>query len=891
LPAAAVKFKKTRLPLQIDEHQRQIANLSINSSRPLRGEDMRSNDSNKFESNPEGGKLTSGEVGSVKAARPVRRGEQGNISKSKMRPAPAKPRVTRFIALFIALLGVMLAQGSFVRARQAGAPESSKQTLRIVGDEITIIRDSFGVPHIIANTQAGLYYGGGYAVAQDRLYQLERYRRDARGELAETEGSLAFTRDQQTRTVGYTEQELQAAFDAMKTEIRKAFEAYADGINAYTEEASQQNKLPGAFGQAGIDRPARWRVTDSVAIGIIMSQRFGSDGGNELLNARIYKALKEKFDAQADNIFNDLLWINDPKSPTTIPSDKSSATAQSNKPWGIKTLPFGRLNDHLLAQAHELERQRAVYDYARKYNLPTKWGSYAWLISPRRSASGSAILVGGPQMGFSTPSIVHEIQYSGDGINVIGMGFAGIPGVLIGHNDNLAWTLTSGATDMVDIFAEKLNPNNKRQYLHKGRYLNMDKRVEVIKTKGEEPREIEVCRSIHGPIIGWDEQAGIAYSRAASYAGHELSSIEALYAINRARNIHEIGAIAECFHTNYNLFVATADGDIGFWHCGKPPLRVRGYDGRLPAPGTGEADWSGRIAFANMPYIINPSQGYLANWNDKPAKWWDNGDRTAWGEVSGVTRIQKLIESHDKMTFEQARDIIQDIATNDANADFIKPYLLAAIEKTGAARDAGIKEALAYLRAWDNHAVDGAVAKTIFDVWIAMLSEDIFLDELKDLNSIGAQFGITKLLARLAQPSLILHALNGKRAGVPPSRDYFNGAGRDEVLVAALRRALNELISRRGSQMNLWSFVSGEVNLSPLPGIPDSNRGTYIQVIEVSKPIFRGLTILPPGQSEDPRSPHYGDQREIAGYWRFKPIIYKRELLEKTLAAKQAGLN
>src|SRR5262249_5090371 len=152
------------------------------------------------------------------------------------------------------------------------------------------------------------------------------------------------------------------------------------------------------------------------------------------------------------------------------------------------------------------------------HNLPGKWGSYAWLISPGKSLSGNPVLVGGPQMGFSTPQIAHEIHYSSGDLNVIGMGFAGIPEVLIGHNDYLAWTTTSGLTDMVDIFAEKLNPQNKYQYMYKGQYRDMEKRVEVIKIKGEEPRQIEIYRTVHGPVTGWDDREGLAYSRAASFA-------------------------------------------------------------------------------------------------------------------------------------------------------------------------------------------------------------------------------------------------------------------------------------------------------------------------------------------------------------------------------------
>ncbi|HXG93326.1 MAG TPA: penicillin acylase family protein [Blastocatellia bacterium] len=788
------------------------------------------------------------------------------------------------------LIIASLANLSFPQQKPDKKTKFTRQTITVDGEEVTIIRDDFGVPHIFARTERGVYFGGGYAVAQDRLFQMERYRRDARGQVAEIEGAQAVQRDQQVRMIGYTEEQLQSFFDSLSDEMKRTFQAYADGVNAYIKEAIEQKKVPEQFARAGISEPAPWKVTDSVAIGILMAHRFGSGGGSENFNAQILKFLQSKFGADAEKVFNDLFWINDPKSPTTVPDEeKTEGVAPANGKKGV-ALDFRSLSDNALAQAEAVSDQTAVYQYNGAHNLPTKWGSYAWVISPRRSVTGNAMIVGGPQMGFSTPQIAHEIHYSTGDLNVIGMGFAGVPEVLIGHNDHLAWTTTSGITDMVDIFAEKLNPQDKHQYFYKGQWRDMQKRVETINVKGGEPVKLEIYRTVHGPIVAWDEKAGIAYSRAASFAGKELSNIAAFHGFNRAKTIQEFAKHCESIFTNHNFFVATATGDIGYWHCGKPPIRAKGQDPRLPTPGTGEMDWTGLVPFSKMPQMINPKQGFIVNWNNKPAKWWDNGDRPAWGEIFRIHRIDKLIRAQDKMTFEQVRDITRDIGTNDPNADYLKPYLLAAIEKTGAAsKDARVNEATAYLRAWDNHAIDGSVAKTIFDAWLQAAREAIFADEFKELDSIGALAGQRNFFNQLIQPSMILHAIEGAKSGVPPSRDYFNGKNKDEVLVEALRKAIDDLSKKRGPQMNLWTYSQGEIDFKPLPGIIATNRGTYIQAIELSKPIFRSVNILPPGQSEDPRSPHYNDQREMAGYWRFKPMIYKRDLLERAFATEQAA--
>lgn len=760
----------------------------------------------------------------------------------------------------------------------------TRQILKLDGEEITVIRDNFGVPHIFAATERGAYYGGGYAVAQDRLYQLERFRRDARGEVAEIEGRPALTRDAITRSFIYTEPQLLAGFESLKNEVKESYTAYAEGINAYMKEVTEQRKLPEAFSKAGIGEPAQWKVTDSVAIAVMMAKRFGSIGGGEPLNARILKKLKEKFGDQADGIFNDLFWLNDPRSPVSVPGGEKSEPADPKNRNKAVTLRLDRLNDSSLEQAYEVAAETSVVEYAQKHGLPAKWGSYAWAISPALTVSGSAILVGGPQMGFSTPQIAHEIHYSAGAFNVIGMAIAGLPVVFVGHNDDLAWTMTSGLSDMVDIFAERLNPKNKYQYLYKGSYRDMEMRVETVKIKDQKPVPIHLYRTVHGPVVAWDEQAGIAYSSAASYRGHEIKTLEAFYGFNHAKDLTGFAKSAELIYTNHNLIAATSDGDIGYWHCGKPPIRARGYDLRLPPLGTGEYDWQGVMPFSKMPQVINPPQGFLVSWNNKPARWWDNGDFPVWGEIYHVHRLERLIKAQSKLTFEQVRDFNVDIATNEHAADYIKPYLLASISK--AARKNGDKriiEAAGYLQFWNNHAEDGSVGKTIFDAWYQEMLDATFGETLKEVKALIVQSGSTPVYNLIMQPSLLLHVLDGKKSGLPPSRDYFNGKSRDEVIVEALVRALDTLAGKRGPQMNLWTYNQGSTSFAPLPGIPSMARGTYIQVTELSKPLFRSVNILPPGQSEDFRSAHYRDQREMAGFWRFKPMLYKREQLEKFL--------
>jgi len=637
-------------------------------------------------------------------------------------------------------------------------------------------------------------------------------------------------------------------------------------------EAAATGKLPEGYARNRIE-PLPFRVTDSVAISDLMSQRFGSGGGAELRNLRYLIKLRNKFGTQSSQqIFDDLFWQNDPASPTTI--SETASGFQSNKPLlagRAQSRAWIGFSEAALARAETTADLSEIRAYAEGKGLFTRWGSYAWVVAPSRSASGNAVLVGGPQTGFATPQIAHEVHLSGAGLNIIGMGFAGIPGVLIGHNGHLAWTTTSGLTDMEDVFVEKLNPENRYQYWFQGRWHDMERRSETIRVRESKSEIVEVCRTVHGPVLEWDEAENVAYSLKRAFRGKELETMRAISGFWTAKNLDEFAAQAKLIWLTHNFFVATLQGEIGYWHCGRPPQRASGVDPRLPTSGTGEKEWKGVLAPELIPQWINPKQGFICNWNNKPVAYWNNGEAPVWGAIFRVYRIMELLEARPKLTFEQIRDITIDIGLNDPNAHYLKPHLLKAIAEARKPTEQW-KQAQEMLQAWDDHSVEGSVAKTIFDEWLQALRETIFADELRDIDK--------DLFNNITPPSLILHILEGKKASIPVRYDFLNGKSVMQVQLQALQMALENLASKRGPEMAFWGYVQPTINFSPLPSIPSTSRGTYIQIIELSKPQIRGLNILPPGQSEDSKSPHFGDQREMAGYWKFKPMLYTRDLLE-----------
>ena len=773
-----------------------------------------------------------------------------------------------------ACLAALLAQGP--------AAELKTLSLTYRGEPVKIVRDAYGVPHIVARTLAAASYGNGYAIAEDRIGQMDLNRRAARGEMAELVGASAVAADKETRLDGYTEAEREAQFGRLSADLRAMIEAYAEGVNAYLKDAQASGKkrmaanYPGAARGLDLATIRPWKVTDTVAIGQMMARRFGGDEGGELRNQLILTFLKSALKDEAYKIFNDALWRNDPASPTTIPPGEDGKKWHGKPHWSSvnPTGPTGLTSPTgptALLRAADVVSQRERLALAERMGLMTKWGSYCMAVSATRSVTGNAMLVGGPQMGFRTPQIAHEVHLRTDDVNVIGMGFPGIPGVLIGHNAHLAWSTTTGVNDQTDIFVETLHPTDNKQYRYKGQWRTMDERTETIQVRGGEPVTITCYRTVHGPVVQVDEKGRKAYSRMSSYWDKELDTFAAIGLMARAKTVSDFGKACSMIPTSHNWFCATQDGDIGFWFCGLSPIRAPGVDPRLPTPGEGGHEWRGFLPFDRMPSIINPKQGFVANWNNKPAVWWDNGDTPVWGEVFHNGRIAQLLAARRAISAQDLRDVIMDIGTYDYTAHVLLPMLRAALVQRIALPRAqpstDARKAAEYLLHWNRHAVEGSVAKTIFDAWLQEVREDLF----------GKVLGFIKLQGQnmfnmATQPSLIVHVLKDKRSSVPVQYDYLKGRHPNAVMIQALNRAVAKLIKERGPEMALWQHTRGKINFSPLPSIPSTDRGTYIQIVECARPNVRGVSILPPGQSECSDSPHFGDQRELAGWFFFKEM-------------------
>lgn len=694
------------------------------------------------------------------------------------------------------------------------------------GETVRIVRDDDGVPHIFAVRNVALFEAYGWVVAQDRLFQLEMNRRAARGRLSEVFGVKSLDADRFARSTGYTDSELTAQFAVLPSALQEALIAYARGINRYVQEVALVDpaKLPFELHRLNVV-PAPWRVEDSVAFGAFMLRRFGEIGGAEGKNAALLARLTERHGAQgAQAIFDDLMWSSDPNAPVTISPAGSARRHHARAPLAdpARTAAAGRLASAILPAPTELWRSLSV---------PSKLGSYAWVVASAKSADGATMLYGGPQMGFSAPEVVHEVQLvSDEGFNVVGMAFAGVPLVLIGRTPHLAWTSTTAVGDNVDIYSETLcdaGTGAASGTRFHDTCAPIATRVESIVVQGAPTDLWTVERSVHGPIVARDATTALAQKRA--HWQREAATFEGFWHFDRATSLQEFAAGIPHIVTQHNFLYADAQGNIAYWQAGRVPVRAAGFDFRLPLPGDGSAEWT--AASLPLPSSINPPQGYLANWNNKPNVDYPSADNRYFGEQSRLPDITARL-ALGQVRWDDMADIPRDIARvgyYGRVSRSLKPLLLAAM--AAAPVDATTQAALELVRGWDGIEVADAVtsrtlhpAALLFAAWQEALHARVF----------DAALGVDAGAGIAADVNVLLKALRGTTRF-----PFLRGIDVPTLLRDTFKQATQKLTSQYGSDPTTWLATRPTTTFNhPLVGavgtIPTSNRATYAQRVAFS---------------------------------------------------------
>lgn len=712
---------------------------------------------------------------------------------------------------------------------------------------MTIVRDRFGVPHVYGETADDVAFGAGYALAQDRLWQMHVFSLVAHGRLSHLFGSLIVADDKELRFWTYTAAERARRFETYPAEIRTMMRAFVDGVNKWIGEVRQDpvNKMPFEFAEYA-EPLDDWTIDDSLAMSDYLIYTFGSGGGSEIRNLALLQQMVAKYGpVDGRKAFEDLVWVNDPDSPLSIPEDfdwhrnparaRAEADAKTLEPDARISTPEDQRIAGPAARARGLGSQEALLDMritddvlkqvealsgvnGQWRKLFWRFGSNAQIVGPKHSDTGNTLGTAGPQVGLFVPQALTDFgMHAADGsIDATGMTFAGAgPAVLIGRGNGYQWTTTTGDSDITDTFVEQLHPTDKYQYLYnpepsdpsQARWERMECRTESYEQKGVPFDTQEICRTRHGPILAWDEPNRVAYSVRYAWFNREGGTVTGFFRTNSVRSIEDFATDANMLASNHNMFYTDDQGNIGYWHPGNFPERPAG-DLRLPFVGTGEQEWLGLVRAQDTPHAVHVEDDddehdfkrqWLANWNNKPAIDWDR--ENGWGAVHRVRALNDTLDPRGPQIRDPWGGLIdedgeigwQDLNANlryagyrDSNADFFAPLLPGA--GTQPVEGAALGVCDTYNGAIYDDNGDGQVDSacyTILGRFTSELRTAVFADDLGPLVS-------------NTNSSTVWHVMEPD-ARLEPQRDWLNGDSRASVAARAFTVAVDALRTQFGN--------------------------------------------------------------------------------------------
>jgi penicillin amidase len=801
--------------------------------------------------------------------------------------------------LIAAVLAAALLGGYVFYGARAGVPQTAGE-IRLPGlkEPVQVLRDSFGIPHIYAANSHDLFMAQGYVHAQDRFYQMDFWRHLSFGRLSEMFGPGRVNTDKFLRTIGWgrvAKQEL----ETVGPEVRQILQDYAEGVNAYmaTHSGAQLGMEYSILALISPSyKPGLWLPEESLAWGKVMSWDLGSNMDAEIERAVLLKTLSVE---QVNELF--------PLYPSTHPVILPDFKLADAAPAQIAAL--SGLTPDLTALRSRFNEVDALVG-PRGDGI----GSNNWVISGSRTASGKPLLANDPHLGPQLPSIWYEnglhCQQKNDACpyDVVGFSFPGDPGVIIGHNDRIAWGVTNVGPDVQDLYIEKINPANLDQYEVNGKWEDMQVFKETISISGGKTEAVTIRYTRHGPLIdqvyGKDSYPtfGVTlpekYAVAVKWTALEPGTLfRSILWIDKARNWDEFRAAAKDWAVpSQNLIYADVDGNIGYQTPGLIPIRAKG-DGRLPVPGwTDEYEWKGYIPFEKLPFTYNPKAGYVATANNAVV---DSSYPyllgTDWEYGYRQKRIVDLIEQAPGQI--DAAYIQKMHGDNtDLNAANLVPYL-----QKLQIDNAGQQAARKLFDGWDYQANMDSAPAALFEAFWKHVLADTFDNKLPEIaRPTGGSRWMYVMENLVKQP-------DSQWWDNPKTQPVEN---RDIIFKQALAEAVDELTKSLGSDPSKWKWGDlhtltlqnqslGQSGIAPIEDL--FNRGPFrtaggraivnatgwdtlggfqvnwvpsMRMIVDLSDLTKSQTINLTGESGHPYTPHYTDQTDLWRMIQYHPMLW-----------------
>lgn len=699
---------------------------------------------------------------------------------------------------------------------------------------VEVIRDQWGIPHIYAQNSADLFFAQGFVQAQDRLWQMEMWRRFNGGRLAEVVGPEALRHDRLMRLIQYQGPWDDAEFESYHPQGREIFSSFIAGVNAFIDQNA--DNLPLEFKLTGI-RPEPWTLRDAV---LRVPARSLASATAELRFALQVKELgAEEANRRARHDPVVPLHVADGVDFSLI-TDAVLDALQGSLP----TVPFPR--PPLLPEFRSIEGAVASVDFGAPENSP---GSNNWVVGPSRSATGEVILANDPHRQVTNPSLRYIVHLNAEGWDVIGATEPAIPGVAIGHNGRVAWGLTIVGTDYDDVFVERLNPDNLDEAAWQGGWYPLTVRVDTIPVLGQDPVVVEHRYSRNGPIFYVDSTNAVAYALRSTL--QEPGTAEYLGALR----LNQAGLTPTCreflqFQTYYkapseNMICGDEQGNIAWSASALTPRRVGGWYGRLPVPGDGAYRWDG---FRNdLPTELNPSRGWIATANHNihpegytPPLFFKQKPYSRWD------RLQQIFAERSSFTPEDFEAMMA-----DAQWPYFEEERM--LLEGWTSSDEGVEWARARLLEWNGWYDRSLAAPAIHNVWLSEIDPSFRDAGVPDAERVRmAQEALEAAVPRLAAE------LGADRAGWRWGRMHTSRF--PHWLVSAFDL---EAVERHGGG-----------------GTVAATGATYREIIDFSN-LDNSRVTSTPGQSGQPGSPFYDNLRPLWADFEFFPLRYTRSAVDQ----------
>jgi penicillin G amidase len=629
-------------------------------------------------------------------------------------------------------------------------PDPSGVRAVAVGGPVKIERDAWGIPHLWATDELDLFFGFGYAMAADRLFQMDYLRRKASGTLSEVLGPRGLELDRLARTVGIRGIAL-AEWERLPAQTRALVDAFTRGVNALIEQT--RDRPPIEFDLLDY-RPAPWSGVDCMAI----------EG--------------------------EFRWYLTGRLPVIVMPELARRALGSGPLYQafLRTESDGECI--VPAGSYDL-RRIGVQPVGQAVSDPDAGlGSNNWVVAPARSATGCALVASDPHIAFEAVSCWYEVHLDGGRFQVAGMAYVGMPAVLFGRNQRVAWGCTNNICSLRDLYQERTDPAHPGCFVHDGRWEPAREREEVIAVRGREPVRLRITSSRNGPIVDDVLPAparGTGPVALKWLGAQEGGWLTALLAMNRAGSATELREATRPWHVpSFTVVYADVDGHSGCQITGRIPIRKiaeRGY-----RPGWDPAhQWQGLIPFDAMPYLADPNRGWIASANNRAvpddypypvAGTWSNDLR--------ARRIRRLIEAQPKLGVSDFTAMQLD--HHSLRAQACVPHLLAVLARS---RKPRVREAAAHLKRWDLLVDPDRVGATLFNVFFARWAQTVaaarFGGETAELLATGIDGLASALLAEDAV-------------------GWFHDDQREAAILLTFEAALDDLSKRLGPDMAAWTW-------------------------------------------------------------------------------------